>query len=71
MADTLKRKLCELGLEVYEDKAGEEIVGPCSNIIGILKGTKGTLCSCLEKIGAAPLIEAGGGRMLIASTKKV
>jgi tripeptide aminopeptidase len=53
IADVLKRKLTELGLEVYEDKAGEEIGGSCGNIIGILKGTKGTplaLCAHMDRV---------------------
>jgi len=41
MADALKRKLTDLGLEVYEDNTGEKIGGTAGNIIAKLKGTVG------------------------------
>lgn len=42
MADTLKKKLEEIGCEVYEDDAGKKIGGNSGNVIGILHGTVGT-----------------------------
>ncbi len=39
MADTLKRKLTELGLEVHEDKAGERYNGNAGNVYARKKGT--------------------------------
>ncbi len=42
MADYLIKELQDLGIEVYEDKAGEESNGNCGNIIGLLRG-KGPL----------------------------
>ncbi len=53
MADALKGKLTELGMEVYEDNAGEEISGSCGNVIGVLKGTKGiplVLCAHMDRV---------------------
>jgi tripeptide aminopeptidase len=38
MADFLKGKLGELGLEVREDQAGEACGGEAGNVIGVLKG---------------------------------
>jgi tripeptide aminopeptidase len=40
MADCLKGKLEALGLEVYEDKAGEKYNGEAGNVIGKLKGNR-------------------------------
>lgn len=40
LGDYLKGKLCELGLEVNEDNAGENFEGNTGNIIGRLKGNK-------------------------------
>jgi tripeptide aminopeptidase len=40
MTDILKRKLEEIGIEVYEDDAGKKIEGNSGNLIGTLKGTK-------------------------------
>lgn len=40
MADVLKRKLGELGLDVVEDGAGEKIGGNTGNLIATLKGGK-------------------------------
>lgn len=53
MADALKSKLTALGMEVYEDNAGEKIGGSCGNVIGVLKGTKGLpllLCSHMDRV---------------------
>jgi len=53
MADALKGKLTELGMEVYEDNAGEEISGSCGNVIGVLKGIKGiplVLCAHMDRV---------------------
>ncbi len=36
MADHLIEKLTALGLDVYEDKAGESIGGNAGNVIGVL-----------------------------------
>jgi len=38
MADHLIEKLTALGLDVYEDKAGESIGGNAGNVIGVLEG---------------------------------
>lgn len=40
MADRLKEKLAAMGLEVYEDGAGQAIGGDAGNLICTLKGTK-------------------------------
>ncbi|MGE5612808.1 MAG: M20/M25/M40 family metallo-hydrolase [Bacillota bacterium] len=40
MADTLKRKLGELGYEAAEDDAGEKIGGKAGNLVCNIKGTK-------------------------------
>lgn len=40
MADALIGKLKEIGLEVYEDKAGEKYNGEAGNVVGKLQGTK-------------------------------
>lgn len=40
MADALLGKLQDIGLEVYEDKAGEKYNGEAGNVIGRLKGNK-------------------------------
>ena len=53
MADTLKNKLSELQFTVREDNAGEAIGGASGNIIGVLKGTKGTplmLCAHMDRV---------------------
>jgi len=39
VADVLKGRLIELGLEVFEDNAGEKIGGNCGNIIAYAKAT--------------------------------
>lgn len=39
MGDYLLKVLKELGMEVYEDNAGEENGGNCGNIIGVLKAS--------------------------------
>lgn len=39
VADVLKARLSQLGLEVTEDQAGEKIGGNCGNLIGYKKGT--------------------------------
>ena len=38
IADSLKIKLLELGLEVYEDDVGQKIGGNAGNIIAVLRG---------------------------------
>ena len=38
MAETVRKKLLAMGLEVYEDGAGEMAGGECGNIIGALPG---------------------------------
>ncbi len=38
IADVLKQKLEELGLEVYEDNTGEKIGGNAGNVYGVLRG---------------------------------
>ncbi len=40
MADALMGKMKEMGLEVYEDRAGEKYNGEAGNVIGRLKGNK-------------------------------
>jgi len=40
MADCLKKKLQDMGYEVYEDDAGEKIGGNAGNLICSIKGTK-------------------------------
>lgn len=53
MADTLKSRLSELGFTVHEDKAGEKLGGSAGNVVGILKGTKGTpliLCAHMDRV---------------------
>lgn len=42
IADLLKKKLTEIGCEVYEDDAGEKFGGTAGNIIAVLRGTVGT-----------------------------
>jgi tripeptide aminopeptidase len=39
MADALKKKLADLGVEVYEDDAGKDCGGNAGNVYGYLKGT--------------------------------
>lgn len=41
MAEILKKKLHEIGCEVYEDDAADKVKGTTGNVIGILKGTVG------------------------------
>jgi len=41
MADVLKKKLKDLGCEVYEDDAGAAIGGTSGNVVGVLRGTRG------------------------------
>lgn len=66
MADILKYRLAELGFTVYEDKAGEELGGSSGNVIGRLKGNKGTpvmLCAHMDRVangdGIKHVIEDG------------
>jgi tripeptide aminopeptidase len=40
MADLLMRKLTDIGMNVYEDDAGEKSGGECGNVIGVLKGDR-------------------------------
>lgn len=40
VADYLKAKLAEMGLEVYEDEAGHALGGNTGNVIGFLKGNQ-------------------------------
>lgn len=42
VADILKARLMELGMEVTEDNAGEKIGGNCGNVIAYTKGTLAT-----------------------------
>ena len=39
VADVLKARLAQLGLEVTEDNVGEKIGGNCGNVLGYLKGS--------------------------------
>ena len=64
MADYLKVELENLGLEVYEDKVGEECSGDSGNVIGLLKG-KGPLImfsAHMDTVGpcenVVPIVEA-------------
>lgn len=41
MAEVLKKKLHEIGCEVFEDDAADKVKGTSGNVIGILKGTVG------------------------------
>lgn len=41
MVEILKKKLQEVGCEVYEDDAADKVKGTSGNVIGILKGTVG------------------------------
>lgn len=53
MADVLKTKLSDLGFTACEDKAGELIGGTSGNVVGFLKGTKGTpllLCAHMDRV---------------------
>ena len=63
MADVLKKKLVDLGFEVYEDNTGEKIGGTAGNIIAKLKGTIGRpliLSSHMDRVsggdGICPII---------------
>ncbi|MCL2165101.1 MAG: M20/M25/M40 family metallo-hydrolase, partial [Oscillospiraceae bacterium] len=38
MADLLKGKLSDIGLDVYEDDAGKKTGGDSGNVVGVLKG---------------------------------
>ena len=39
VAELLKKKLAELGLDVFQDNAGETFGGECGNVIGVWEGS--------------------------------
>lgn len=65
MADTLKRKLENLGLTVYEDDTGEKIGGNAGNLLCTLKGEKDVcpvllmahMDTVIPGLGKVPVIE--------------
>jgi len=67
VADVLKQRLAELGLEVFEDDTGEKIGGNCGNVIAYLPGAAdapvvmlSAHLDCVEPCGSIePVIEAG------------
>ncbi|AZR73439.1 peptidase M20 [Anoxybacter fermentans] len=67
MADQLKTELENLGLEVHEDNAGENIGGNAGNVIGVLKGKVDTpsllLCAHMDRVspgkGIEPVLKDG------------
>lgn len=82
LADLVKVKLTELGLEVYEDSAAAVIKGNCGNIIGVLRGEKESkailfsahLDTVVSNQGVNPLIDNGvvktDGRTILGSDDK-
>jgi len=67
IADLLKRKLTALGLEVWEDRAGQEVGSDTGNIIGRLPGNNAgpvlLLCAHMDTVepgrGVKPLVVDG------------
>ncbi|MCX7780551.1 MAG: M20/M25/M40 family metallo-hydrolase [Negativicutes bacterium] len=83
IADLLKAKLAELGLEVSEDNVGEKIGGNAGNVYGYLKGNVAGAprlmlsahMDCVEPCsGIKPIIENGviksGGDTILGSDDK-
>ena len=78
MADALKRKLEELGCEVREDNAAEQIPGTAGNITAVLRGTVGQPVlfashmdrvpngDCIRPVLADGKLTSGGSTILAA-----
>lgn len=67
VADLLKKKLAALGLEVFEDRAGQAVGSATGNVIGRLPGSGGDgallLCAHMDTVepgrGVRPVVEGG------------
>jgi tripeptide aminopeptidase len=69
MADTLKRKLGELGHETAEDSAGEKIGGKAGNLVCSVKGTKDVPAVML--VAHMDTVEPGTGKKPAADGEKI